>query len=135
MRLVRNALGSRGLTPPEKAELLGLYADAAGFRPRVPLSAAEIAERLRPLVAAQIEAELTATRSWPLQRGALRGVFTRALVSLWADLTDAAPPLQCATAGCSGTLPPTRNRHYCETCQADRRRDAVRRSRARPPKA
>jgi hypothetical protein len=129
--LVHRALSGQGVTADQKAALLDLYVDAAGFRPQVDLSAAEVAERLRPLLAARIEGELLAARWWPVRRAGVAGVYVRALLALWADLNQAAPPLACATPDCSGIVPPTRNRRYCDACQAVRRRQSVRRTRAR----
>ena len=133
--LLHRALGGQGVTADQKAALLDLYADAAGFRPQVQLSAADIAERARPLLAGRIEGELGSARAWPLRRGAVAGLYVRALLALWADLTRTTPPLSCATAGCSAAVPPTRNRHYCDACQTERRRQSVRRTRARPIEA
>ena len=57
VRLMHRTLGGQGITADEKAVLLDVYADAAGFRPRTELSAAELADRARPLLAARIEGE------------------------------------------------------------------------------
>jgi hypothetical protein len=133
--LLHRALRGQGVTADEKAALLDFYADAAGFRPQVPLSAADIAERAQPLLAARIEGELASARAWPLRRGAVAGLYVRALLALWADLTTDTPPVRCATPGCSATVPATRNRRYCDACQTARRRQSVRRTRARPIEA
>lgn len=131
VHLLHRALGANGVTLEQKADLLDVHADAAGFRPRVQLSAADIAERTRPLLAARIEGELFAAHWWPAPRHAMAGLYVRALLALWADLTQTAPPLNCATPGCLSAVPTTRNRLYCGSCQAVRRRQSVRRSRAR----
>jgi hypothetical protein len=135
VRLLHRALGVDGVTPEQKVDLLDVYADAAGFRPQVQLSAADIAERARPLLAAHIEGELLAARCWPLPRHAVAGLYVRALLALWVDLNQTTAPLACATPACPGTVPPTRNRRYCDSCQAARRRQSVRRSRAQAPEA
>ena len=137
VRLLHRALGGQGLTPAEKAALLDSYAATSGFRPQVPLSAAEIAERARPLLAAAFEGELASARSWPLRRSAPAGLYVRAMAALWADLTEMTPPVLCATPSCGVAVPPTRNRRHCDSCRASRRRQSVRRSRARlagPPR-
>jgi hypothetical protein len=131
VRLLHHALGDRGITPSQKAELLNLYSDTAGFRPQVQLSAADIAERARPLLAARIEQELLAAHSWPFRRDIAAGLYVRALIALWVDLNQTRPLLACATPACSATIPPTRNRRYCDACQTARRRERVRRTRAR----
>ena len=133
--LLQRALAGEGLSAGQKANLLDLYADAAGFRPQVPLSAAEIAERMRPLLVARIEGELATARSWPLRRGAAAGLYVRALLAFWADLSQAVPPVTCVTPDCLSSVPPTRNRRYCDACQTERRRQSVRRTRARPVEA
>jgi hypothetical protein len=63
------------------------------------------------------------------------GLYVRALLALWVDLNQTTAPLACATPACPGTVPPTRNRRYCDSCQAARRRQSVRRSRAQAPEA
>jgi hypothetical protein len=130
-RLVHSALGPHGLTPDQKADLFDLYSEAAGFRPQVQLSAAELAARLQPLLVARVEEDLLAARSWPIRRDAVAGLHVRALVALWVDLSHTAPPLACTTQACPGTVPPTRNRRFCDACQAARRRESVRRTRSR----
>jgi hypothetical protein len=128
--VLHKALGTDGVTPQQKADLLDLYADESGFRPQVQLSAAELAQRARPLLAARIEGQLLAAHTWPLRREAVAGLFVRALVALWVDLNQARPPLACGTPGCPAIVPPTRNRRYCDSCQAARRRQSVQRTRA-----
>jgi hypothetical protein len=129
--LIRGALRSDGLTAAEKRDLAGLYADLAAYRSPLDPSAAEIAERTRPLLARRIESEIATIDSWPIRRAALAGLYARALIAAWHELTDALPPIACATAGCHGTVPPIRNRRYCDQCQIDRRREAVRQTRSR----
>jgi hypothetical protein len=129
--LTRRALGIDGISSVEKNELTQIYAALAEYQSPTNLSAAEIAERLRPLLARSIEAELVALGAWPLQRGALTGLYVRALVAAWTDSIEAAPPVSCATPDCGGTVPTTRNRLYCDRCQIERRRNSVRATRSR----
>jgi hypothetical protein len=129
--LIRGALRSDGLTTADKRDLADLYADLAAYRSPLAPSAAELAERTRPLLATRIESEIATIDTWPVRRAALAGLYVRALVAAWRELTEASPPIVCATAGCDGTVPPGRNRRYCDRCQADRRRESVRRSRSR----
>jgi hypothetical protein len=135
VRLVHPALGRQGVTPGEKAAQLEIYANVAGFRPQIQLSAADIADRARPHLAARIETELASARWWPPRRDGVAGLYVRALLALWTDLNQTTPPVGCATPGCLAAVPPTRNRRYCDSCQAERRRESVRRTRARPPGA
>lgn len=128
--LVRGALQPEGISRTDKGELASLYAELADYRSPLDLAAAEIADRVRPLLARSIESELAGLDSWPIRRGGLVGLYPRALVAAWTELTEASPPKACATPGCTGTVPPTRNRLYCDSCRASRRRDQAQRIRA-----
>jgi hypothetical protein len=128
--LVRGALQPEGISRTDKGELASFYADLADYRSPLDLAAAEIADRVRPLLARSIESELAGLDSWPIRRGGLVGLYPRALVAAWTELTEASPPIACATPGCAGTVPPTRNRLYCDSCRASRRRDQAQRIRA-----
>ena len=128
--LIGSALGPDGVAAADRRLLADLHADLAGYRSSLPLAAAEIAERTRPLLAARLENRLTALGAWPVRRGMLAGVLVRSLVAAWVELTHAAPLTACATPGCASSFAPRRNRHYCDDCQTVRGRDAVRRTRA-----
>ncbi len=123
---LRGALASGGITRAERAQLTSLYRQLADYRAPTTLTAAEIADRVRPLLMSHIESELVSLAAWPIRRGAPAGLYVRALVAAWAELTEAAPPVACATPGCAGIVPATRNRLFCASCQADRRRESVR---------
>ena len=129
--LMAQALQPEGISGADKRELADRYAALAGYRSPLDLSAAEIAGRFRPIVAASIEAELAGMGAWPVPRVGLAGLYVRALVAAWSELAEASPPVACASLGCRGTVPSTRNRRFCERCRADRRRERVRRSRSR----
>jgi hypothetical protein len=129
--LVRRALGGPGASAAEKRVLAALHADLAGYRSPLPLSAAELAERVQPLLAASIAAELEELAAWPTRRGRPEGLYARALVAAYAELTGASPPVSCSTAGCAGSFPPTRNRRYCDSCRSERAAATVRGIRAR----
>jgi hypothetical protein len=129
--LIRRALRPQGITRADKRELADLYADLAAYRSPLSLSAAEIADRVRPLLASSIEVELAALGAWPMPRAGLAGLYVRVLVASWRELAGRSPDLACATPGCAGTVPMTRNRRFCEACRVDRRRDSVRWSRSR----
>jgi len=131
MDLIRGALQSEGISRVTKHELLGLYSDLSDYRPPIELAAADIADRVRPLLASSIESELVGLDSWPIRRGGLAGLYPRALLAAWTELTEAAPPIACSTPGCLGVAPPTRNRLYCDRCRAERRRASVQETRAR----
>src|SRR5262249_42289773 len=91
--LLRAALSPGGITSSDKQQLATLYGDLADYRPRLDLSAADTADRPRPLLAAAIEAELAALRSWPVRRQGLVGLLVRALVAAWTETTAASPPV------------------------------------------
>lgn len=128
--LVRRAL-TEGLTRDEKEDLIALYRQVTGDDPSTTLKGAEIAERALPLLVAMIEGELQRGGAWPIRRGATLGLYWRALVALRTELTEQSPMIGCATVGCSGAFPPARNRRFCDTCQAERGREAVVRTRKR----
>jgi hypothetical protein len=131
VRLVRRAVDGRGLSPAEKAQLAELYRALADFDAPANLTAGELGERTRALLRAQCETLLAESGVWPVRRGSVAGLYGRALVALWTELTDEGPLVACATPGCSGSFALTRNRAYCDACQAHRRREDVRSSRAK----
>jgi hypothetical protein len=128
---LRGALATAGMTRAEKTQLAHLYTRLAEYRAPASLTAAEIADRVRPLLKSHIESELESLGVWPVRRGAPAGVYVRALLAAWAELTQVAPPTACATSGCAGVAPATRNRRYCDSCQANRRRETVRLTRSK----
>lgn len=132
--LAAAALGRDGVSPIAKRELATTYASLASYQTPLNLAAAELAERLRPLMARRLESELASVNAWPIRGGSTAGLYVRALVALWSEVTQTAPPRACATAGCQGSVPHTRNRKFCRDCQAARRRDSVRRSRGAGPR-
>ncbi len=127
--LVHRALAT-GLTLEEKRDLARECAALAGFHAPAGLSAVDLAERTRVLMTRMIEADLHALGAWPPLRYAVAGLHVRTLVAAWAALTDAPPPVPCATPGCRNTHPATRNRQYCDACGADRRSARTRTRRA-----
>jgi hypothetical protein len=129
--LIRSALAPDGLSSADKRELASVYTGLAGYRSPLDLSAAEIADRLQPLLARSLESELASIGAWPIPRGTLAGLYVRALFAVWTELMQASTPKTCATPGCLGAAPPTRNRRYCDQCQSTRARDRTRRSRQR----
>jgi len=130
VRVLHRALGTEGVDRAEQARLAELYVALAGFDPPSALTAVELAERLLPLYRAAVEAGLMAEGTWPVRRGATVGLYGRAMLALWTELTEAPVLVMCATEGCAGRFVLTRHRTYCDRCQADRKRDSVRRSRA-----
>ncbi len=128
-RLVRRAL-AKGLTEAGKDRLASEYKSLTGSEPARSLTAADLAERAKPLLVANVEVGLHRAGVWPMRRGVPLGLYWRALVALRAELTDEGPLISCATAGCDGKFTLTRNRLYCDTCRAVRRRENVRNSRA-----
>ncbi len=131
VRLVRRAVDSRGLSPAEKAQLAERYRGLAEFDAPPSLRVLELGERTRALLRAQCETLLAEAGVWPIHRGSVAGLYGRALVALWTELTDEEPLVACATPGCPGSFVLTRNRAHCDACQANRRREDVRSSRAK----
>ena len=131
VRLVRLATGGIGLDRDQASELAKLYRGLFDFDPPTNLSSAEFGDRVQPLLRAECEAMLTTAGVWPIRRGAVAGLYSRALVALWAELTSERPLVACATAGCPGSFVLVHGRLYCDACQADRRREGVRSSRAK----
>ena len=119
-----------GLSHDEKTRLRKLCLELTdGYSPP-DLTAAELAERAAPMLRAQLEADMTRGGVWPVRSGAIAGVYWRALVVLWARLTDERPPLACAEEGCRALLPPRAGRLFCETHRRARHRDLMRAQRA-----
>ncbi len=131
VRLVRRAVDGRSLSPEEKVQLAALYRGLAEFDAPASLTAGELGERTRALLRAQCETLLAEAGVWPIRRGSVAGLYGRALVALWTELTDEEPLVACATPGCPGSFVLTRNRAHCDACQANRRREDVRSSRAK----
>jgi hypothetical protein len=130
-RLVRLAVGEGTLTRPEKARLATVYQDLAGFDAPASISVGELGERVLALLRADVEAALVADGVWPLRRGSVAGLLSRALVALWTELTDERPVVACATVGCRGCFALVHGRVYCDDCRTARRQEAVRNSRAK----
>jgi hypothetical protein len=128
--LIAAATGGEGLTEADSSELAARYAELVGRAPRVRLSAAELAERTSPLLRLDLETQLTAMDAWPAERGAHVPLYARALLAAWTELTGERPPVRCKTPGCPRPVPAIRNREYCDTCQLERKRAGVRRSRS-----
>jgi hypothetical protein len=131
VRLVRRAIGEGVFTPAEKVQLRELYRALAGFDAPASLTVGELGERVLPLLRAEIEAALVADGVWPIRRGSVAGLYSRALVALWTELTDEQPLVACATPRCPGRYALVHGRRYCDTCQVARRQEAVRTSRAK----
>jgi hypothetical protein len=129
-RLVRRATGGRGLSSEEKGSLAEVYRGLAGFEAPATLRAAELGDRVQPLLRTACESLMADLGVWPVPRGAVIGLYGRACVSLWAELTDEPPLVGCATPNCEGSFVLTRNRLYCDECRLRRRREDVRSSRA-----
>lgn len=130
--LITSALGTEGISSADRGELVELYVALHGHPQRFRLTAAEVAERLTPLLALRLQDDLASIGAWPLNVTAPVGVYARALIAAWTELTGKTPPVRCATPDCGRDVQATRNRRYCDVCQAERRRQGVRRSRARP---
>lgn len=130
VRLVRRAVGEESIPRAEKAQVAELYRAMAGFDAPASLAVGELGERLLPLLRAKIEATLVADGVWPIRRGSVAGLYSRALVALWIELTDERPLVACATPGCPGSFALIHGRLFCDSCQASRRLEAMRNSRA-----
>jgi hypothetical protein len=130
-RLVRLAVGEGTLTRLEKARLAMVYHDLAGFDAPASSSVGELGERALALLRADVEAALVADGVWPLRRGSVAGLYSRALIALWTELTDERPVVACATVGCRGRFSLVHGRVYCDDCRTARRQGAVRNSRAK----
>jgi hypothetical protein len=128
--LILSALGTQGLSRADRDELLDIYAALLKRRTEIPLTPAELAERVVPLLVQRLQADLAAVGAWPLDTGGPVGLHVRALVAAWREITGKEPPIRCKTPGCGRAMSPARNRDYCDECRAQRRRDDVRRSRA-----
>jgi hypothetical protein len=129
--LLHGALGPDGLSQAAKRDLLAAYVDLVGFCRTADLLASEVAERLRPLMLVRLQEDLAHLDSWPIRRGGLLGLYARALVAEWVELAEASPPIACTTPGCANSMPPTRNRLYCDSCKTARKAAGVREIRAR----
>lgn len=115
-----------GLTDAEKARLRKLCLELTdGYTP-ANLTAAELAERAKPLLRTRLEAEMARGGVWPARSGAIAGAYWRALVSLWSRLTDERPPMLCADDGCTALLPTHASRLYCESHRLSRHREMER---------
>lgn len=75
--LIGAALRADGISDADKRDLVSLYADLARYRSPLDLSAAEIADRVRPILTSNIEAELAALGAWPMPRAGLAGLWVR----------------------------------------------------------
>lgn len=128
--LVAAAIDPLGVSQSDKAELCALAEQLAGFVPSRRLSAAELAERVAPLLRVRLEADLAALLAWPLDTNAPVGLRARALLAAWPELTSGQPLVRCRTTGYAGSFPASRKRSLCDNCLAERSRDKVRRSRA-----
>jgi hypothetical protein len=129
--LILSALGTKGLPQPERDELFEIYAELLKRRPDVRLTSAEVAERAAPLLAQRLQADLASIGGWPLDTTAPVGLHARALIAAWRELTGKKPPIRCRTPGCGRAVTATRNRDCCDSCKVERRREDVRRSRAK----
>jgi hypothetical protein len=120
-----------GLRANDKRRLLRALhgAGAADGFPR--MSAAEVADRARPVLRARLEGRLLDGGAWPLRAGATVGTYWRAVGGLWQSLTGDALPQPCAVSSCPNLIPPHGNRRYCEAHRAARKRDQMRRRRSR----
>src|ERR1035437_1664334 len=131
VRLVRRATDGAGIARAEKDRLAELYQGLAEVDAPASLTAGELGERTRALLRAACETLLAEVAAWPIRRGSVVGLYGRALGALWTELTDEEPLIACATPGCPGSFAPTRNRVYCADCELNRRREDVRRVRAK----
>lgn len=132
VRLVRRAIGvSSPVSADEKARLIELHRTLADNEAPRTAMGAELGERIRALLRAELEAWLARDCVWPVRRGSVAGLYSRALVALWQDLTDERPRVACATEGCPGDFVLAHGRLYCDACQLARQQEAVRVSRAK----
>lgn len=125
------AVNARPLTGAETRRLRSLAPLSVAWRPSEDVTAAEIGDRLKPLLRARFENELDTAGLWPVKRGVTAGAYWRAIASLWERLMDERLPKLCAAEGCSRIVGSRPNRLYCETHRAERHRQGVRESRAR----
>ncbi len=130
-----SAVDSRPLSRGESRRLRFLAPRCLAWRPSRDLAAAEVADRLKPLVRARFENELDSAGVWPVKRGATAGAYWRAIAALWERLMDERIPRLCAAEGCNEPIGSRSNRFYCATHRAERQRQRVRESRVRDPGA
>ena len=119
------AVNGRLLTADETALLRSTGAVVTGWAPDSDLRAAEIGDRLAPLVRTSLEHQLDEAGIWPVRHGVTAGAYWRALAMLWQRLTDERLPRLCATDGCDQTIGPHGNRQYCDIHRAERQRVRV----------
>jgi hypothetical protein len=119
-----------GLGTGDKNRLLEAVraAEALDGSPRI--SAAEFADRARPVLRARLEGRLLEGGVWPVRTGSTVGTYWRAIAALWQSLTGELPPRQCVQPGCPSLIPPHGNRRYCDAHRTARRREAMRHRRA-----
>lgn len=125
-----SAVSQRPLSADETQRLRKSANVVTGWAPESNLRAAEIADRLAPLIRATLERELDAAGIWPVRQGVTTGCYWRALATVWEGLTDQRMPRLCASEGCDRAIGARRNRLYCDIHRAERQRDRVRRARA-----
>lgn len=119
-----------GLSTEDKTRLLEALHAAGAFDGSPRLSAAEVADRARPVLRARLEGRLLEGGAWPVRAGATVGTYWRAIAGLWQSLTGELPPRRCAEPVCPSLIPPHGNRRYCDAHRAARKREAVRRRRS-----
>lgn len=119
-----------GLSTEDKTRLLEALHAAEAFDGSPRLSAAEVADRARPVLRARLEGRLLEGGAWPVRARATVGTYWRAIAGLWQSLTGELPPRRCAEPTCPSLIPPHGNRRYCDAHRAARRREAMRHRRA-----
>ncbi len=119
-----------GLSHDEKTRLRKLCLELTDGYTTPNLTAMELAERVAPMLRARLEAEMTRGGVLPVRVGSIAGVYWRALVVLWARLTDERPAKACAQEGCGAFLPPHASRLYCDPHRLARHRNLMRAQRA-----
>jgi hypothetical protein len=123
-------LNRRSLTADEVHRIRQSASVVTRWTPESELRAAEVADRLKPLLRTTLEHELDTAVVWPVRQGVTTGSYWRALAALWERLTSERLPRLCATEGCDRPIGSRPNRLYCDIHRAERKREQVRRARA-----
>jgi hypothetical protein len=124
-----SAVRVRPLTANETRHLRNSAEVATGWTPEASLRAAEIADRLEPLLRVRLEHDLDSAGVWPVRQGVTTGAYWRALARLWERLADERVPRLCATEACNRPIGSRPNRLYCDIHRRERHREIVRRAR------
>lgn len=121
-----------GLTLADRKALLEALQRLLSWEPPPRQSPAELADLALPVVILRVEEALYAHGAWPPTQSMPLPTYTRALVSLWREAAESAPPRSCLTVGCSSAISAPSKARYCQTCARKRKAEQVARRR-RPP--